>query len=422
MAVGMPARHERQALGSTGRSTSAMLRRPSRASARPGPRCRSNIVWSRGRRRSASMRQTRWSTAASATARCAATNDLPSLGAALVTTSTLPGLLGVAEAIITLARSRRNASLASGVSAAGRIGFLGRRQRDQRQHRQAEPVLDVGGEWTWRRRYSRPKAPPSRADHRQQDGGRQPLDSGSDGSAPRAGRPGRRPGSVPLSRLVDSDGFLGLLQQRVEDLAGADRLALERGVLDALAVERAPRPSARSTRRSGCFPARPPTCSRLRSRRPPWRSRPAAAPAPIRARRRPAPDRDAWVRAARPAGRPAGQIGGLGPQPLDEGVGGDQRMRLERRQVRSGSPRSAGTAFPSCSRSVLALVTAALRSSIFWPTMFCRSSSPRASWLRAVVLQRCARSPTWARCSASRLLRTRPTGWPPRTSIRARAR
>ena len=181
------------------------------------------------------MRQTRWSTAASAIARCDAMKLLPSPGAALLTTSTLPGSSVSPQASITLARSRRKASPGSGdipavelASSAGAGGTSASTGKPSRRSMSS-------GECTLRRRYSRPNAPPTA-----------PMIP----SSPAAARPWLRRGRIGaagVGGLDDADGaavggarqdrFLGLLEQGVEDLSGADRFALERGVGHALLVE-----------------------------------------------------------------------------------------------------------------------------------------------------------------------------------------
>ena len=252
------------------------------------------------------MRQTRWSTAASDIARCDDTKLLPSPGAALLTTSTLPGSSVSPQASITLARRRRKASPGSGDMPDGRIGLVGRRRRHQRQHRQAEPALDVVGRVHLPAQVLAAEGAADRADDPQQPGRGQTL------VAPRADRRRGRLGGID-----DADGaavggagqdrFLGLLQQGVEDLAGADRFALERRVGHALPVEVR---GLGLLRVQGAGEAVLLGDRRLvlgiDAVRRPWRSRPAAVPAPTRAPSRPGRGRGAWGRAARPAGRPGG--------------------------------------------------------------------------------------------------------------------
>ena len=236
---GQAAGHDDQPLGRRpGAAPRRCVRRPSSTSDRPGARCRSNIVCSRGRRRSASMRhdalvdgrqrhrQVRRHEAL-AFARRGAAHD-----------QHVAGLLGVAAAqhhvgaqpAEGLAGQRRHAATVESAS-------LGRRRRHQRQHRQAEPALDVG-------RASAPSAAGTRGRRRRRPRRCSP-------SSPAAARPwlraraDRRRGG--LGGIDDADGaavggagqdrFLGLLQQGVEDLAGADRFALERRVGHALPIE-----------------------------------------------------------------------------------------------------------------------------------------------------------------------------------------
>ena len=192
----------------------------------------------------------------------------------------------------------------------------------------------------------------------------------------------RRRGCCCVFSSPRDAGLLRALQQAVVDLLAALHVALEHAVVDApCGSSPAPRPSAGSSARPGCSPAPAPPGTRCAPTARPWRSRPAASPAPV------------WI-----ADCSLTISGCLSPSFSDscaccccscassafccwmKRVRQDRRERVERRRVVLERRAAACTSLPSGSARSSPASPRAFRSASFCTTMFSRSSSEIASF------------------------------------------
>src|SRR5882762_8992511 len=179
---------------------------------------------------SASMSSTRWVAWASATARLLATSVLPSPGPALVTTSTFAP--SAADEKSTLVRIARNASADERI-----VEILPEQRRHEAEERQPEMRLDLVGRLD--------PVIEVLEEERQADRQREAADKceqqvGRRAGARRAPRHLGRVDDADVARLelARNSRLLGALHQAVENLSVAEGVALQRAVVDALAIER----------------------------------------------------------------------------------------------------------------------------------------------------------------------------------------